>query len=276
MSLVKSATALDRPRAPRIQVLGVEVDVLTAGDLNSILEDGVAQDRRIVIGYQNLHGVYLTHRDRLLREFYAHSDWILADGMSLIAVARLLGFRVSRDHRVSYLDWLDPLMRCAAAHGWTLYYLGSKPGAAEEGSRILEGRYPGLRMLHHHGYFDAAPGSAENQEILTAIEKTRPQVLLVGMGMPRQEHWVLQHRDRLAANVVLTAGSFIDYVSGMVTSPPRWAGRVGLEWLFRLASEPRRLSGRYLVEPWSLLPLLARDLRSRGRHAPTGPNRDRS
>lgn len=276
MTEVKSQTAVDRPRARRLEVLGVQVNLLTASDLNAILEDGIAGNGRIVIGYQNLHGVFLTHRDSQLQEFYAQSDWVLADGMSLIALGRLLGFRVSRAHRVSYLDWLDPLMLCAAAHGWSLFYLGSKPGVAEAGARILEARYPGLRMFHHHGYFDPTPGSTDNREVLTAIEEARPQILLVGMGMPRQEHWVLQHRNRLTANVVLTAGGFIDYVSGVVRPPPRWLGRIGLEWLFRLACEPGRLSRRYLVEPWYLLPLLAHDLRRRRRHPLSGPKRDRS
>jgi N-acetylglucosaminyldiphosphoundecaprenol N-acetyl-beta-D-mannosaminyltransferase len=92
-----------------------------------------------------------------------------------------------------------------------------------------------------------------NHEILTLIKEYQPHILMVGMSMPRQEHWILDNIESISANVILPSGAAIDYIAGAVPTPPRWAGKVGLEWLFRLVAEPRRLWRRYFVEPLFLL-----------------------
>src|SRR5690606_21110319 len=98
-------------------------------------------------------------------------------------------------------------------------------------------------------------------------------ILIVGMGMPRQEIWVYENRSSLSATVILTAGACMDYIAGAVPVPPRWLGPIGLEWAYRLATNPRRLATRYLLEPWALAPRLVRAIvgarlrRSRSGHA---------
>jgi len=96
--------------------------------------------------------------------------------------------------------------------------------------------------------------------VLAQIREFQPQVLMVGMGMPRQEYWILDNLPDIAANVVLTAGACFDYLAGVIPTPPRWLGKIGLEWIFRLWHEPRRLWKRYLWEPWLLLPLAPKDV----------------
>jgi N-acetylglucosaminyldiphosphoundecaprenol N-acetyl-beta-D-mannosaminyltransferase len=99
--------------------------------------------------------------------------------------------------------------------------------------------------------------------VLAAIRSFRPHILMVGMGMPRQEHWILDNLDEIEVRVILTAGACMDYVAGAVPTPPRWMGRWGLEWLFRLGSDPTRLWRRYLIEPWFVFRLFIRDLLAR-------------
>lgn len=176
--------------------------------------------------------------------------------MALVFLGKLLGLPLRREQRVTYVDWIDPLMAEAAQRGWRVFYLGSQPGIAERGAKILQEKFSGLQIATAHGYFDANPDSQENQAVLTAIKIYQPHVLMVGMSMPRQEHWVLDNLDSLCANVILPSGAAIDYIAGAVPTPPRWAGRLGLEWLFRLIAEPKRLGRRYLVEPWFVLRLL--------------------
>jgi N-acetylglucosaminyldiphosphoundecaprenol N-acetyl-beta-D-mannosaminyltransferase len=161
------------------------------------------------------------------------------------------------------MDWMDPFCREAATRGWRVFYLGSKEGVAEAGAKILRQRHPGLRMVTHHGYVDTTPGSAGSLEVLATISAAQPDVLLVGMGMPLQERWVLAHHESLEVPVVLTCGAAIEYVAGVMPTPPRWLGRLGLEWLYRLVSAPRRLWRRYLIEPWSVLGVAAKDVAHR-------------
>lgn len=262
--MVKASPVADSPTnksyLERCALLGVHINALNIPQLNAAIAESIEQGQRRIIGCHNLHSIYLYPRDAKMRAFYALADLLHVDGMALVLLARLLGYPLKREHRVTWMDWLDPLMAEAAKHGWRVFYLGSRPGVADRGAEVLRARHPGLQMTTAHGYFDARPGSAENEAVLDLIRSYRPNILMVGMGMPRQEHWILDNSDLVAANVWLSPGACMDYVAGVVPVPPRWMGQVGLEWLFRLASEPRRLWRRYLVEPWFVTALLVRDL----------------
>jgi N-acetylglucosaminyldiphosphoundecaprenol N-acetyl-beta-D-mannosaminyltransferase len=224
----------------------------------------VAAGGRVVIGHHNLHSLHLLSREPAMAEFDRRADGSFLDGMGVLLLARWLGHPLERRLRVTYADWIEPLAAEAARSGWRLLHVGGRPGVGEEAASRLAGRHPGLAIGSLPGYFDAAPGSSENAAVLQAIRAAAPHVLLVGMGMPRQERWVVENLDSIAANVILTCGACMDYVAGVVPTPPRWAGRLGLEWLFRLAAEPRRLGRRYLVEPWSLVGPAWRERRTRG------------
>jgi N-acetylglucosaminyldiphosphoundecaprenol N-acetyl-beta-D-mannosaminyltransferase len=242
------------------RMIGVRVQALTMSGLNALVEEAVKSGHRRIIANHNLHSVYVVHREVRMRAFFERAHTIHVDGMPLIWIGKLLGYPFRREHRVTYADWIDSLMAEASRHEWRVFYVGSKPGVADRGAAILRSRFPQLQIETAHGYFDARPDSAENQAVLARIETCQPNLLLVGMGMPRQEHWVLDNIDRLHANAVLTVGAAIDYVAGAIPTPPRWAGRLGAEWLFRLIVEPRRLTRRYLIEPWFVLRLLLRDI----------------
>jgi N-acetylglucosaminyldiphosphoundecaprenol N-acetyl-beta-D-mannosaminyltransferase len=193
-----------------------------------------------------------------MREFYRLADYSHIDGMSLIMLGRVLGFPLKRDHRTGYMDFLPLLAKEAASRGWRIFYLGSRSGVAEKAARILRERYAGLQILTHHGHFNAERAGRQNQEVLAEINAYDPHVLMVGMGMPRQEIWVIENQKDIASRAVFCCGALMDYVAGELPTPPRWIGRLGFEWLYRLLSEPARLWQRYLVEPWSVMGQLAR------------------
>ncbi|HUK24891.1 MAG TPA: WecB/TagA/CpsF family glycosyltransferase [Terriglobales bacterium] len=228
--------------------------------INSAIAEAISGGEKIVVANHNLHSVYLYHRDARMRAFYRQARHVHIDGMPLVLLGQVTGAPVQREHRITYADWIDPLMALARDHGWRVFYLGSRPGVGEQAARKLRRQYPGLVLETAQGYFDATPGSREDSAVLEKINAFQPEILIMGMGMPRQEHWVLEHRPQLSANVILNAGAAMDYVAGAVPTPPRWAGRCGLEWLFRMMAEPQRLWKRYLLEPWFLLPLLVREL----------------
>ena len=242
-----------------IEILGVKVNPLSILQLNRSISEAIDHGHKWIISNHNLHSVYIYHHQSKMRDFYAKSKYIHIDGMALIFLGKILGFPLQREQRVTYVDWTNPLMAEAVKSGWRIFYLGSKPGVAEQGARILRTRFAGLQIVTAHGYFNADRDSAENLKILAKINDYQPQIVMVGMSMPRQERWIVDNLDRIDTNVILPCGATLDYVAGAIPTPPRWAGQIGLEWLFRLISDPERLWRRYLVEPWFLLWLLLVD-----------------
>jgi len=236
-----------------VRLLGTRVHVLTTSTFLQFIAAAVATGRRLAVGHHNLHSLALVQDDVELRSYYEGADLVYADGMSVISLARLHGAPMSRTHRLTSLDFVDSLLTQAAALGWRVYYLGSAPNVIDRGIDAFRRIAPGLNLRYRHGYFDLTSSSSESSDVCAEINRFDPDLLIVGMGMPRQEHFLLRNRDVLRARVLLPIGALADYHAGAVPTPPRWAGKLGLEWLFRLAAEPRRLGYRYLVEPWRLL-----------------------
>lgn len=234
-------------------LLGVNVHALKMSDLNDLIQRAIEADDKIVVANHNLHSIYLYHSDEKMRAFYDQADYVHIDGVPLILWGRLVGMPLQREHRVTYVDWIGPLAALAAKNQWRIFYLGSKPGVAQKGAQVLSAMYPGLDIETEHGYFDMSRHSYESQKVLAKINAYQPHLLILGMGMPRQECWALDHMDQISANVVLNGGAAIDYVAGAVPTPPRWASRCCLEWSFRLFAEPSRLWRRYLLEPWAIV-----------------------
>ena len=243
-----------------VAFLGLRLQPKSMLEMNDLVEQGIRERQKWIIANHNLHSVYLFHRQPRMREFYARADFTYLDGMPLVALGRLYGYPLQRDQRVTNADWTRPLMGLAADRGWRVFNVGSPKGVAEKGAEELRKLYPTLQIEVCDGYFDAASGSAENEALVARINSYQPDLLMVGMGMPRQEFWTQENFARLNAHVILSSnGAALDYIAGAVPTPPRWAGRIGLEWAFRLVNEPRRLFSRYLIEPWYILLLLIMD-----------------
>jgi N-acetylglucosaminyldiphosphoundecaprenol N-acetyl-beta-D-mannosaminyltransferase len=249
-----------------VMFLGVTLQPRSMPEMNKLVERGIRERQRWIIANHNLHSVYLFHRYPRLREFYSDVNWTYLDGMPLVALGRLYGYPLQRKQRVTHADWMGPLMELAAGRGWRVFNLGSPRQVAEKGAAQLRKLYPALQIEVSDGYFDARRDSDENEALVARINAYRPDLLMVGMGMPRQEFWTQENFARLKAHVILSSnGAAFEYVAGAVPTPPRWAGRIGLEWIFRLVNEPRRLFARYLIEPWYILLLLLQDY-PRNRH----------
>lgn len=242
-----------------VHLLHARVDAVPPVTLTRRVLEAVAQDERRVFLSLNLHSLAVYQRDARLRAAHEMADAVRVDGISVVLLGRLLGLPLRREHRLGFVDWVPALFGEAATRGWRVFYLGSTPGVVERGAEALRRQYPGVRLAVHHGHFDASAGAAANRGVVAAINRWRPHLLLVGMGVPRQEHWILDNHGSLDVNVISSCGAALDYFAGVVPTPPRWSGRLGLEWAFRLAAEPRRLAGRYLVEPWPLAVLVAKE-----------------
>jgi N-acetylglucosaminyldiphosphoundecaprenol N-acetyl-beta-D-mannosaminyltransferase len=248
-----------------VNVLGVRVDPLTVEDLHAEIGRLVGGSERALVLNANANCLNFCHQDPTLREFLNQAEIVLCDGAGVMLAARILGGRIPE--RITYADWAWQLAAFAAAEGFSLYFLGARPGVAEEAARRLQQRYPALKIAGvHHGYFDHSVGSPENEAVLQEINASSPDILLIGLGMPLQEYWLMENRHNLNASVVLTGGAVFDYVSGRLRRGPRLLTESGFEWLARLLIEPRRLWRRYIVgNPLFLLRVLKQRL-SRARY----------
>lgn len=244
----------------RINFLGIEVDLLTLEHLNTIVRESILTDKKVIIANHNLHSIYISNRSNKLQTFFSKVHFIHIDGMSLIYIAKLIGFNISRRYRVTYVDWMKSLFTLANQNKWRVFYLGSTEESINASKSIFSNNYPGIVWLGHSGYFNF--DSKENIKIVQKINNFRPNILMVGMGMPRQESWISNEFDSLNANVILPCGAALDYLVGNIKTPPRWMGLIGFEWLFRLIDEPKRLWRRYLVEPWFVFGLIIKELYS--------------
>lgn len=259
----------------RITLLGMEVDVL---DMPRTL-DRVAQwcaaprDQacRFVVTPNVDHAVMFQENERL-RAAYQDAALVLADGAPIVAAAKLLGRPLPE--RVAGSDLAPALFKRMEQTGGLgqqdsggrrlrVFLLGAAEGVADRAAAKIHERWPAVEVV---GTLSPPLGferdEAENQRILDAVAAARPDLLLVGLGAPKQELWVHAHADRLAAKVALCIGATIDFLAGEKQRAPRWMRRVGLEWLHRLSSEPGRLAKRYLRDAWIFPRLVWRDWRS--------------
>jgi N-acetylglucosaminyldiphosphoundecaprenol N-acetyl-beta-D-mannosaminyltransferase len=235
------------------------VDALTAEEIVQRISRAIAAGDRLLIGNHNLHSTYLVRHDDEMQRFYERADLIYVDGMPLVLADRVRTRTLRRAHRSTLLDWVDTLLAAADAGGWRVHLLGGRPGVAETAAAHFAERHTKATFTSTHGYFADA---AEEAQVLDELAAARPDLLLVGMGMPRQEAWLARRFDGIDAQVAIAVGGLFDYFAGTSVTPPRWMGKLGLEWLGRLVADPKRLGNRYLVEPILLGSELLRERRA--------------
>lgn len=228
------------------KILGVTICSLTSNQLHQQLEQIILFGEKHLILHANVYALNIAHEVDWFRNFLNSAKIIFCDGAGVMLGARILGYHIPE--RITYADWAWQLAKFAEQRGFTFFFLGAKPGVAEKASIKLKERYPDLQVVGvHHGYFDKTPGNPENEAVIRQINAVKPNILIVGFGMPLQERWLMENWDRIEANVALTGGAVFDYISGELRRGPRWMTNHGLEWLARLIIEPRRLWKRYII-----------------------------
>lgn len=241
-------------------MLGGAVDLVKSAEVFHFVTGKIKAREKAIIANHNLHSLYLIQKNDEIREFFNRADLIEVDSMPLIFWARLNGRPSRRFHRATYLDWRDEFWDKVVEQGWRVFFLGSEPGVAEIARARILTQWPEVQLATHHGYFDMEADSAENAVIVDRINAFAADIVLVGMGMPRQEIWILRNLAKLTACVSFTVGGAFDYEAGVQKPAPRWLGQFGVEWAYRLLIDPRRKFHRYCVEPFYLLAPAIRDV----------------
>lgn len=249
-----------RPTPDVISVLGFRLNPRTGEEVIATIAAAVADRRRLVMGNVNTHAMAKMFESPAMASLLSQDDaCVMIDSMPILFLANMIGHRLSRAKRTTSLDFYDEMFRMGATRGWKFGYVGGEQATLSAGLAVLRERFPGLDIEGRAGFFDMhdkRPGSAQG-ELLAWLKERSHDIVIAGMGMPRQEEWVAQIQDHVDTRVFLMAGAYLDYQVGAQKSAPRWMGQVGLEWAYRLARSPRRLGYRYLLEPIVLMTRLA-------------------
>jgi len=230
----------------RFNVLGVGIGRLNMELALAAIRDWVASGSRVYVCVCPVHSVMECRRSDEVRRVFNAAGMVTPDGMPLVWAARLQGHR--EVGRVYGPDLLLAQLADSVAAGHSHYFFGGRDGVAERLAAAMNERFPGLRVAGWE-----TPPFGPLDEICTpdaaaTINRAGPDVVWVGMSSPRQDLWMARMRELLHAPVLIAIGAAYDFHTGSVRQAPRWMQRSGLEWLFRLASEPRRLWRRYVYD----------------------------
>lgn len=228
----------------RANVLGVGISVLTLDSAVGAVMGALASGRRGYVCVTGVHGVSEAQDDPAFREVLNQSFLTTPDGMPMVWMGRLQGY--SGIDRVYGPDLMLRVCQSSVAAGYSHFFYGGGPGLAEELADTLRRKIPGLRVA---GTFTPPfrPLTPEEDEALVAkVSEARPDIFWVGLSTPKQERFMAEYREKLPARLFFGVGAAFDFHAGRLRQAPRWIQRSGLEWLFRLGCEPRRLWRRYL------------------------------
>lgn len=253
------------------RILGVRVDDIPIESIVDEVCAAVLEQRRLLVLNVNAHMLMLARQNVWLNNFLDGADLVFCDGAGIQLASLVLRRRNLR--RTTPPEWVGTAARKLASADSSVFWLGGAPGVVELAARNFEAQ-TGLRTVGtQHGFFDHKPGSADNQQIIAAINRASPDLLFVNMGMPLQERWLATHWHALNVRVGITAGALVDRAAGRMRRPPRWVANCGLEWAVRLALEPRRLWRRYLLGlPRFGLAVLGELVNTTLHHSPAEPS----
>lgn len=252
---------IDQQTAPvaqpdRITLLGFGLNPMTGDEVIEQVAGAVTEGRRLIMANLNLHGMAVMYENDHMARLFCQSDTqVMIDGMPILWLANLLGHKLRRAKRTTSLDFYNEMFRVAASRHWRVGYVGGTADTLSRGIEKLRSEVPGLDIDGHDGYFDirdASQGSRQ-AEIIEWMKQRDHDIVIVGMGMPRQEEWIERIQAKVPARVFLPVGAYLDYQVGAQKTAPRWMGQIGIEWIYRLVNSPQRLGYRYLVEPVILL-----------------------
>ncbi len=244
----------DRPS--RSNILGINVSVINIPAAVAVIEGWIDRCEPNYVCVTPAHAVMDCYNQPQLKDIFNASGLTTPDGMSIVWILRLRGYKnVSRVYGPDLM--LAVCRRSAERGGYRHFLYGGAPGVAEKLAEELLSRFPGLTIAGTYAPPFRPLTAEEDQEITALINASQPDIVWVGISSPKQELWMAEHLGRISAPVLIGVGAAFDFLSGVKPQAPRWVQRSGLEWLFRLATEPRRLWRRYIQYPLFLLLVLA-------------------
>jgi N-acetylglucosaminyldiphosphoundecaprenol N-acetyl-beta-D-mannosaminyltransferase len=239
-----AALPTSMPTVPRIDVLGVGVSAIDMSMALATIHAWIAAREAHYVCVTGVHGIMESRADETLRRIHNEAGLVTPDGMPLVWLGWWYGRR-----RMDRVYGPDLMLACCAhsrARGYRHFFYGGGDGVAERLSDRMRARFPGLQIVGTYTPPFRVLSESEEEQLARQIADAAPDILWVGLSTPKQERWMAEHVGRLRVPVMIGVGAAFDFHAGLKRQAPHWMQRSGLEWAFRLATEPRRLWRRYL------------------------------
>ncbi len=236
----------------RLRLMNTEIDNLTMDETLDAIDNLIKEDNCSYVVTPNVDHIVQLERDEELKRVYENASLILTDGKPLIWISNW--YKTPIKEKISGSDLFPRVCDLAAKKGYTMYLLGAAKGVAAKAANNLMNKYKGLNIVGTYSPpFGFEKDKAELKKIESQIQDVHPDILIVGLGCPKQEKYMYHHCKELGVPISFGLGASIDFEAGNIKRAPKWMSEHGLEWLYRITQDPKRLAKRYLVDDMKII-----------------------
>lgn len=238
----------------RIKFMNTEIDNLTMSEALDKIDELILENKNAYVVTPNVDHIIQLERGGEIVDVYKHADLILCDGKPLVWISKW--YKTPIREKISGSDLFPRLCERAAQKGYKMFFLGAAEGVAAKAASNLEKRFPGLDVCGVYSPpFGFEKDAKEMAKITKMIKNASPQILIVGLGAPKQEKFIYENRAKLGVPISLGLGASLDFEAGNIKRAPKWMADHGLEWFYRITQDPKRLAKRYLVDDRKIVKL---------------------
>jgi N-acetylglucosaminyldiphosphoundecaprenol N-acetyl-beta-D-mannosaminyltransferase len=241
-----NTTAVNKRPSFTVHLLERRISCMTIPSIVEVVQRACIEGKKITVAHYNIQSFNLSMQLPWYYEFLQSVEIANCDSVGILKAIAYMGLNLPLDYRASYTLLMPKILESCNQHRFSVFFLGGKPEYLQIALERLKLKYPNVCFAGHHGYFDKEEPEA-NQAVIEEINQAKPNILVVGMGMPIQESWIQKHSNSLQVNAIMLGGAIIDRMAGVVPDCPYFISNMGLEWLYRLCREPKRLAARYLL-----------------------------
>lgn len=236
----------------RMRLMNTEIDNLTMDETMDAIDSLIKEDNCSYVVTPNVDHIVQLEKDEELKRVYENASLILTDGKPLIWISNW--YKTPIKEKISGSDLFPRVCDLAAKKGYTMYLLGAAEGVADKAAKNLMNKYKGLNIVGTYSPpFGFEKDKLELKKIERQIQEVHPDILIVGLGCPKQEKYMYHHCKELDVPISFGLGASIDFEAGNIKRAPRWISEHGLEWLYRITQDPKRLAKRYLVDDMKII-----------------------
>ncbi len=236
-------------------VFNIPIAQVTLNSISSLINSYISDKQKRTFFYVNAHCINIASKDTAYRQILQQSDLVYSGGYGPVLASKILNSHLLE--RTPTPDFIDKIFKEGEIKKWSFYFIGSKKLSLEKTVSIIKTKFPNINLKgYHHGYFS----KQEENALIQDINLKKPTILIVGMGTPKQEKWIANNINRMDAKIFWAVGAMFDVLSGSLPRAPKWMQFIGLEWLYRLFQEPRRLWKRYTLGNLYFVYLIIKEL----------------